>query len=107
MTLKIKAKGRGEAKVQVNQGNLSLLDWAETGGVTLPYGCRAGSCGSCRVVVKTGMEHLEECTPTEVDTLRRCQDPADVRLACRAQVRESCVGEIELEVAPPVKDPIL
>ena len=32
----------------------SLLDFAQQGGVMLPAGCRAGSCGQCRVVLSAG-----------------------------------------------------
>ncbi len=39
----------------------SLLDFAESQGVPLDYGCRAGNCGQCLVSVKAGnVEHVKE-----------------------------------------------
>jgi ferredoxin len=32
----------------------SLLELAELGGVALESGCRAGSCGQCRVMIAAG-----------------------------------------------------
>jgi ferredoxin len=35
-------------------GSVSLLDLAEQNGIDINYGCRAGSCGSCRTKCKVG-----------------------------------------------------
>ena len=42
-------------------GYESLLEFAESQGVALDYGCRAGNCGQCLVSVKAGsVEHVKE-----------------------------------------------
>ncbi len=42
-------------------GYESLLEFAESEGVPLDYGCRAGNCGQCLVAVKTGhVDHVKE-----------------------------------------------
>lgn len=42
-------------------GYESLLDFAESQGVALDSGCRAGNCGQCLVSVKSGnVEHIKE-----------------------------------------------
>lgn len=79
-----------------------ILDLVETQGLVLPYGCRAGSCGSCRVTVTAGADLLEARGPVEQDTLERCKDPEHVRLACRVRVRAGASGDICVQVAPPV-----
>jgi len=89
--------------VEIRDSNLALLDVAEEAGLKLPYGCRSGSCGGCRVVVEQGASMLEARTPIEEDTLIRCQDPETVRLACRARFAEGAEGELVLRVAPEVK----
>ena len=68
----------------------------------LPYGCRAGSCGVCRVIVLKGLEALGEKGFVEQDTLTNCKDPADIRLACQAKVKKDFQGELLLEAAPEI-----
>lgn len=93
---------RGE--VAIDKKGLSLLDWGELANVQLPYGCRSGTCGSCRVKVDSGAELLETRTPSEVDTLERCHDGPDIRLACRALIAVDTRGEITVSLAPPAPD---
>ena len=43
-----------------DDGNESLLEFAESQGVSLDYGCRAGNCGQCLVSVKSGsVDHIQ------------------------------------------------
>jgi len=40
----------------------SILDLAEANGVSIPSGCRAGSCGTCQVAVFSGeIDYIEKC----------------------------------------------
>jgi len=42
-------------------GHESLLEFAESQGVALDFGCRAGNCGQCMVAVRAGsVEHLKK-----------------------------------------------
>lgn len=45
---------RSERSLRWHGHEASLLDLAEQGGVRLEYGCRAGSCGQCRVMITAG-----------------------------------------------------
>ncbi|HEY2801821.1 MAG TPA: 2Fe-2S iron-sulfur cluster-binding protein, partial [Chthoniobacterales bacterium] len=39
----------------------SILDLAEANGVSIPSGCRAGSCGTCQVAVFSGeIDYIEQ-----------------------------------------------
>ncbi|MEM8943545.1 MAG: 2Fe-2S iron-sulfur cluster-binding protein [Planctomycetota bacterium] len=50
-----------EASLAWDNGDDSLLEFAERQGVPLEYGCRAGNCGQCLVSVKQGtVEHVKE-----------------------------------------------
>lgn len=50
-----------EACLAWDGGYQSLLDFAESQGVSLDYGCRAGNCGQCLVSVKSGdVQHIKE-----------------------------------------------
>jgi len=95
-----------KSKAQIeSRTNQKLLDILEAAGVTLPYGCRAGSCGSCRVKVAQGKELLDAIGPMEQDTLDRCGDGGDVRLACRAKFHsENLSGKLHLEAAPELSN---
>lgn len=53
----------------------------------VPFGCQAGSCGTCVIVVESGMENLHERNHLEENMGLR----ANERLACQARIRE---GEV-------------
>lgn len=53
----------------------------------VPFGCQAGSCGTCVIVVESGMGNLHAPNDMEEDMSLR----ANERLACQARIRE---GEV-------------
>ena len=87
---------------KARSGAESILDLLDGTHMRLPYGCRAGSCGVCRVRVLNGLEALEERGFVEQDTLSNCKDPLDVRLACQARVKKDFQGQLLLEAAPEI-----
>ena len=46
--------GRSNKTLQWSPESSSLLDFAEANGIKIDAGCRAGSCGTCLVAVKSG-----------------------------------------------------
>lgn len=71
----------------------SLQRIADTAGADITFGCRTGSCGTCRVRVVGGLEHCSEAGSEERDFLVGLQAPADQRLACQV-----CVdGDVDIE----------
>jgi nitrogen fixation NifU-like protein len=66
----------------------SLLDIALSHGVGIQCACGGtGVCGTCRVIVESGMEDLSEPTEDELDTLQKQPDHTpNCRLACQAVV---------------------
>ncbi len=40
-------------------------DIVDDSGASLPFGCRHGSCGTCRLVVVSGAEHVNPMTDAE------------------------------------------
>jgi ferredoxin len=112
---KIKVSARdvnGEIKniqLEVSLARQPLLDELEKTGVALAYGCRAGSCGVCRVRVVQGLEAFEGRGFVEEDTWLRCEDSEDIRLSCQAILKneKTKVSEIVIEPAPeinPIED---
>jgi ferredoxin len=79
-----------------------LLDQIESAGFAFPFGCREASCGVCRIQVLAGGDLLDPPTISEEDTLARCHDPPNVRLACSARIQAAGAERICLADPPPV-----
>ena len=71
----------------------SLQAIADAAGADITFGCRSGSCGTCRVRVLDGGEHCSPVAPEERDFLAGIAAPADHRLACQVRVN----GPVTLE----------
>ena len=66
---------------------------ADAAGADITFGCRSGSCGTCRVRILAGLEQCSAVAPEERDFLRGLEAPADHRLACQVVVE----GDIDVE----------
>jgi ferredoxin len=64
----------------------SLQRIADAAGADITFGCRTGSCGTCRVRVAEGLAHCSDPAPEERDFLKGLAAPADQRLACQVTV---------------------
>ena len=71
----------------------SLQAIADAAGADITFGCRSGSCGTCRVRVLAGREHCSAMGPEERDFLRGMDAPAGHRLACMFSVD----GDVDIE----------
>ncbi|MGV2986199.1 MOSC N-terminal beta barrel domain-containing protein [Vibrio sp. E150_011] len=78
----------GQEFMGTNQAN--LLEQAENAGVTVPYSCRAGFCGACKVTVESGSVHqpdvpaIQDSEVAEGKALACCAIPqTDVVLSTR------------------------
>ncbi|WP_243303522.1 2Fe-2S iron-sulfur cluster-binding protein [Geothrix oryzisoli] len=56
---------------------------ADAAGADITFGCRTGSCGTCRVRVVEGLAHCSDMGTEERDFLRGLEAPPDQRLACQ------------------------
>lgn len=59
---------------------------ADAAGADITFGCRTGSCGTCRVRVVGGLAHCSGMGPEERDFLKGLDAPPDQRLACQVCV---------------------
>jgi ferredoxin len=66
---------------------------ADAAGADITFGCRSGSCGTCRIRVLAGLEHCSAMGPEERDFLAGLDAPGDHRLACQVTVE----GDMDLE----------
>ena len=55
-------------------------------GADITFGCRTGSCGTCRVRISEGLHHCSDPGPEERDFLQGLDAPPDQRLACQVAV---------------------
>ncbi len=66
---------------------------ADAAGADITFGCRTGSCGTCRIRVAEGFAHCSDMGPEERDFLKGLDAPPDQRLACQVCVH----GDVDIE----------
>ena len=83
-----------------------LWESLEDQGHTLPSGCLAGSCGSCRINILEGSENLSDLSVIEKDTIDHLNKSyleshgeewlkgKNLRLSCRTKVK----GDVKIHV---------
>jgi ferredoxin len=71
----------------------SLQAIADASGADITFGCRNGSCGTCRVRILGGLDHCSPMGREERDFLRGMEAPEDQRLACQFSVGGDVVVE--------------
>jgi len=66
-------------------GDAILASCEELG---VPFGCQAGNCGTCVIVIESGMENLAPKNDLEEDMGLRDNE----RLACQARIQDGDVS---------------
>lgn len=66
---------------------------ADAAGADITFGCRTGSCGTCRVRIAEGLAACGSPGPEERDFLAGLGAPPDQRLACQVVVQ----GDVAIE----------
>ena len=72
-----------------NKGDSPLLEVAESKGLTPPYSCRNGQCGSCTVKLKNGAVTYRTKPSAHID-------PPDVLLCCAVPAKDSDIVILDL-----------
>ncbi len=78
-----------------------ILDAALANGIRMPYGCRGGTCKSCRAKVVSGTVDVGRIFPAPSFLLRRRQFDG-FTLMCRASAASDLVIEADEQAALPV-----
>lgn len=73
----------------------SFLDFCQNHDVPHEFGCTAGSCGTCRLVLEQGGDNVQPLTEEEADTLFMVTEEEGARLGCQMIVN----GDIALRPA--------
>jgi adenylate cyclase len=65
----------------------SFLEVCQEHGAPHPFGCTVGSCGTCRLVILEGGEHVDPPDEDERDTVEMCTSVEGARLGCQLVIR--------------------
>jgi ferredoxin len=72
--------------VEVPVGS-TFLDIVEACGADVTFGCRTGTCGTCRIRVDSGADHLSPVGAEEREFLCSLEAAPQERLGCQVRVR--------------------
>ena len=70
-----------------------LQEIVDACGADISFGCRNGSCGTCRVRIVHGLESCSQPSAEERDFLAALHAPPDHRLACQLTL----AGPVDIE----------
>lgn len=62
----------------------------EASGADVTFGCRSGTCGTCRIRIEKGMENLSTIEREEKDFLESIEALPDERLGCQIRINGNC-----------------
>ena len=67
----------------------TIQDIVEASGSALPFGCRDGECGTCVVMIESGMEFLSDVTEKEITVMKMLNETnPKARLSCQMKIVE-------------------
>ena len=67
----------------------TIQDIVEASGSALPFGCRDGECGTCVVLIESGMDFLSPMTDKEKAVMKTIGETSPkARLACQMKIVE-------------------
>lgn len=75
--------------VELNDGD-RIRDACEE--LDVPFGCRSGFCGTCKIEILEGKDNLSDLTPEEIDMGDRNNLH---RLACQASINS---GKVKIRI---------
>lgn len=78
-----------DLEVDVDPG-MRLVDLAAEVDCDMTFGCKSGSCGTCRVKILEGAAHLSAMQAEERDFLQGFGADKDERLGCQITINGDC-----------------
>ncbi len=70
-----------------------LTEIVAKSGADVTFGCKSGTCGTCRIRILEGADNLSAPSREESDFLRKLRRPSNERLACQCCVN----GDVTIE----------
>lgn len=78
--------GRTRRKTVRAEPGRTIVELALAADVDWGFNCKRGTCSRCRCLVTAGMEHLNEPTKAELDSLDDEELEQGYRLGCQTKV---------------------
>ena len=70
--------------------NSSFQDIVEASGADVTFGCRNGTCGTCRIKIEEGIESISKPNREEKDFLTSIEAEENERLGCQISIQGNC-----------------
>ena len=70
--------------------NSSFQDIVEASGADVTFGCRNGTCGTCRIKIEEGIESISKPNREEQDFLTSIEAEKNERLGCQISIQGNC-----------------
>lgn len=68
----------------------SFIDIVDATGADVTFGCRNGTCGTCRVRIEEGAQNVSEKRREEDDFLTSIEADSASRLGCQLTIHGNC-----------------
>lgn len=78
-----------DMEVEVPSGT-RFQDIVEASNADVTFGCRNGTCGTCRISIEKGMENISPMGREEKDFLESMGAAENERLGCQIRVNGDC-----------------
>lgn len=76
--------------VEISATGAKFQDIVEASGADVTFGCRNGTCGTCRIRIEDGLENISPKGREESDFLQSIEAQPNERLGCQIRVLGSC-----------------
>lgn len=68
----------------------SFQEIVEASGADVTFGCRNGTCGTCRIRIEEGAENISKPNREEQDFLQSIEAQSCERLGCQISINGDC-----------------
>ncbi len=68
----------------------SFQEIVDSCGADVTFGCRTGTCGTCRIKIENGIENISPMDREEKDFLQSIDAKNDERLGCQIKINGNC-----------------
>lgn len=75
--------------VEVPKGS-AFQEIVEASGADVTFGCRNGTCGTCRIRIEEGLENISKPNREEQDFLESIEAESNERLGCQICILGDC-----------------
>lgn len=75
--------------VEVPAG-VSFQEVVDACNADVTFGCRNGTCGTCRIQIENGIENISKIEREESDFLKSIEAKSNERLGCQIKINGNC-----------------